>query len=961
MSLVRMYWCSLERAKLASTRVWVVGVSSICCVGLADEHRFAGAVNWRSQLRSQLRFAAARSTRVSLSPSLRFAAEGNLSLEIVQMIRVEKFLLPGIVSLLPIFFGNNATSLASQDAQTRGERSIAASRAVNVTDGLTIRLVADDDLVPDCTAIATGPDGRVFASGPRYLCELLDQDSDGIYDARKLIVEAPSHGAHGLCVDGDTLYYVGDNGVWKIKRFASESAPNLNPVRVLEIKTGGEHDAHALRKGPDGFWYLIAGNGTKDSFRLQNVETPRIPSPRAGVIWRISPDWSRREVWAEGFRNAYDFDFGPDQTIDTFDSDGERDISLPWYRPTRVFRVRQGQDAGWVSRSWKRSNADPMMPTVLAELGRGSPTGVLRSPGKRLPARFQAGVYVLDWTFGRVVFVSDDGTTELVASPSGSEGFAVTDIVASSEGALFVSVGGRRSRGGIYKIDALNPRASVEVPELAWSKPPGGASNAITEALKRLRRNAAPVLDHAAAEQAVSLLKSDDVSQREVLDAIALLIESVGGLGPGDPRDARGRQQAAAVFDSCRGRIRPKIAPETRDAAVAALLSRLQDVAADGEDRKHEVLCRELVRGLAVLEPESAAVFRTIADDMDRVTSPVDKLFRLIALARIPARRSDEMTERIAEAMIAIPIWIKESELNVDRNWTPRMGELFLAMQHRDSLVPSRIVSSQHFGDATHLVWTEKMDPENLERGRHKLLMRSRGKTIDPAIARFIALGPDAVPRNFIYQWLKDDATRSSAWLAMASHPVPRDSEDLQKAVFSVDKVVREAAVAALKRLGAELPKRASDSVSIQQWLERGEAINGLNGKVTAGQAIYSARQCALCHNGAKALGPSLSGVAKRFSSADLFRATVDPSHAIPDRYRAKQVLTSDGELVMGLVVYESVDGVTLMASDGHTKRINVKEIEDMRWSEVSLMPEGLLMGLSDQDVANLLAHLRSL
>ena len=909
-----------------------------------------------------------------LSPGIRFAAEGNLSLEMIQMSRVEKCFVLFIAFLSFMLFGGNETTFARQDGQTRVERSETASRAVKVSDGLTIRLIADDDLVPDCTAIATGPEGRLFASGPRYVCELLDQDSDGIYDARRVIVDAPSHGAHGLCVEGDALYYVGDNGVWRVNQFASETANRQKPQRVLEIKTGGEHDAHALRKGPDGFWYLIAGNGTKGSFGLQNVKAPRIPSPRAGVIWRISPDWSQREVWAEGFRNAYDFDFGPGQTIDTFDSDGERDISLPWYRPTRVFRVRQGQDAGWVSRSWKRSNADPMMPAVLAELGRGSPTGVLRSPGKRLPARFKAGVYVLDWTFGRVVFVSDDGTTELVASPSGSEGFAVTDIVASPEGSLFVSVGGRRSRGGIYKIDALKPVASAKVPELDWMKPSAGGSNAITESLQRLRRNVDPVLDQAAAEQAVSVLNSDDASQQQVLEAIALLIESVGGLGPGDPKDARGKQQAAAVFDSCRGRIRPKIDPKTRDEAVASLLSRLRGLTLDQTNQinekawseqnlqgSSEVLCRELIRGLAVLEPESAVVFKAIADDMDRVGSPVDKLFRLIALARIPVRRSDDMTERIAEAMIAIPILIKESALNVDRNWTPRMGELFLAMQHRDSLVPSRIVSNQLFGDATHLVWTEKMDPENLERGRHKCLMQSRGKVIDPAIARFIALGPDAVPRNFVYKWLKDDATRSSAWLALASHPVPRDVEDLQEAALSVDKVVRDAAIVALKKLGVDVPERKSDSASIQKWLERGEAIVARKGKVAAGQKIYSARQCALCHNGGKALGPSLSGVAKRFSATDLFRATVDPSLAIPDRYRAKQVLTSDGEIVMGLVVYESVDGVTLMASDGHTKRLNVDEIDEMRWSKVSLMPEGLLIGLSDQDVADLLAYLRSL
>ena len=859
---------------------------------------------------------------------------------------------------------------ARQGGETRAERSKIASEAVKVARGLTIRHVADDDLVPDCTALETDIEGRLFASGPGYIRELLDRDGDGIYDATRSVIDAPAHGAHGLCIDGSDLYYVGDNGVWRVRKYVTANMATGKAERVLEIKTGGEHDAHALRRGPDGFWYLIAGNGTKGSFSLQNVASPEIPQPRAGVLWRISPDWGQREGWADGFRNAYDFDFAPGQTIDTFDSDGERDVSLPWYRPTRVYRVRKGQDAGWVTRSWKRPDSDPLMPDVLAELGRGSPTGVLRSPGVRLPERFQKGTYVLDWTFGRVVFVADDGRMELVASPAGSEGFAVTDIVASTDGSLLVSVGGRRSRGGIYRIDAAEPMAApAKVQELDWSQQLLATSTPIARSLLRLRRQAIPVIDQNAAKDAVRVLESREASRADVLAAIALLIESVGGLGPGDPKDARGKQQAAAVFDSCRGRIRPKIDAELKKTAVSALMSRLQSPTdwndSPDRDRKpsidHESFCRELIRGLAVLEPESNLVFKAIADDMDRVKSPVDKLYRLIALARIPVRRSDEMTERIAEAMITVPVLIKESQFKVDRNWTPRMTELFLAMQHRDSLLPSRIVSHPEFGDAAHLIWTEQMDPENLERGRHKCLMQSRGKPIDPAVARFIALGPDAVPRSFVYKWLKESETRPAAWLAMASHPVARDADDLQQAALSVNKEVRDAAIAALKQIGVEVPNRDSGSASVQGWLDRAAGIHALQGNVENGKKIFSDRQCALCHNGAKALGPSLSGVGRRFNSKDLFRATVDPSQAIPDRYRAKQVLTVDGRLLVGLVVYESVDGLTLMAADGHTKRVNSDDIQELRFSPVSLMPEGLLMGMSDAEVADLLAYLGSL
>ena len=63
----------------------------------------------------------------------------------------------------------------------------------------------------------------------------------------------------------------------------------------------------------------------------------------------------------------------------------------------------------------------------------------------------------------------------------------------------------------------------------------------------------------------------------------------------------------------------------------------------------------------------------------------------------------------------------------------------------------------------------------------------------------------------------------------------------------------------------------------------------------------------------------------------------------------------------MEIIVEGLANGDIFMNEDGHTKRINLDEIEEMRWSEVSLMPEGLLLGLSDQEVADLLAYLRSL
>ena len=108
-------------------------------------------------------------------------------------------------------------------------------------------------------------------------------------------------------------------------------------------------------------------------------------------------------------------------------------------------------------------------------------------------------------------------------------------------------------------------------------------------------------------------------------------------------------------------------------------------------------------------------------------------------------------------------------------------------------------------------------------------------------------------------------------------------------------------------------------------------------------------------------LGPSLlEGINKRFSSQDLFRATVDPSHTISDRYRAKQVRTTDDRILIGMTIYESADGLTLLTADAKMLRINADAIAEMKPSVTSLMPEGLLDGLSDDQAADLLAYMRS-
>ncbi|MDA8697518.1 hypothetical protein N9M41_03500, partial [Rhodopirellula sp.] len=67
-----------------------------------------------------------------------------------------------------------------------------------------------------------------------------------------------------------------------------------------------------------------------------------------------------------------------------------------------------------------------------------------------------------------------------------------------------------------------------------------------------------------------------------------------------------------------------------------------------------------------------------------------------------------------------------------------------------------------------------------------------------------------------------------------------------------------------------------------------------------------------------------------------------------------------DQERIVGIPIYESVDGLTLVTASGETLRVEKDEIDEIKNSSLSTMPEGLLDGLSDTEVASLLSFLQS-
>jgi putative membrane-bound dehydrogenase-like protein len=120
------------------------------------------------------------------------------------------------------------------------------------------------------------------------------------------------------------------------------------------------------------------------------------------------------------------------------------------------------------------------------------------------------------------------------------------------------------------------------------------------------------------------------------------------------------------------------------------------------------------------------------------------------------------------------------------------------------------------------------------------------------------------------------------------------------------------------------------------------------------------ARTCQQCHTlfevGGK-LGPDLTG-SNRSDLAYLLSNVLDPNAVVGKDYQATLVWTRDGRLVTGIQRAANDTSVTLQ-SESETVVIAREDIEELRISELSTMPEGLLDALGTEEIRDLIAYVQ--
>ena len=254
-----------------------------------------------------------------------------------------------------------------------------------------------------------------------------DDQFDTVEQLRSFPGKAGEHGPHGVIAsqDGKSLYVM---------------CGNQTPEPSCETSLVPRHWAE------DQLYPMLLGRGF-----MRDVLAP------GGWLAHTDLDGKKWELVNTGTRNTYDIAMNRNGDIFGFDADMEWDTGMPWYRPTRVCFMQSGGEFGWRTCSKKFPvRWEDSLPAVV-DIGPGSPTGVAFGYGAKFPAKYQDALFICDWSYGKMYAVhlspNGGGYTGVAEEFMSASPLPLTDIeVSKKDGAMYVSVGGRKVQSGLYRV-----------------------------------------------------------------------------------------------------------------------------------------------------------------------------------------------------------------------------------------------------------------------------------------------------------------------------------------------------------------------------------------------------------------------------------------------------------------------------------------------------------------------------
>jgi putative heme-binding domain-containing protein len=743
---------------------------------------------------------------------------------------------------------------------------------------------------------------------------------------------------------------------------------DFSTEKLIITWLSGGHNGGCIRFGSDGFMYLSIGDATAPSppdildtgqdlsDLLGSIVRIDVDREDSGKPYRIPPDnpfintpRARPEIWAYGFRNPWRMSFDP-STGNLWVGD------VGWELWEMIYRVERGGNYGWslmegnhVVRPGSKRGPTPILPPIIEHphSEAASITGGYVYRGKRFSELKGAYIYG-DYETGKIWELWHDGrrvtkSRELTDTP-----FKIISFAEDHEGELHIL----DYAGTLHRL-VRNPAAgkpsefprklsetglftSVRDHKLAPGVAPFGitadlwSDNAVAARMLALPGNSVVYTTNSHWEfpSNAVLAKTYTLDERKI--ETQLLHFNGESWGAYSYRWNDDQSDAALV-------------PASGDQAVIGkqtwrFFSRAECL------RCHNPWCHTALAftplQLRESMPEHGAVLK---DKRKKLVNPYDAAADFDARARSWLHVNCSHCHRENAGGAVVSFMNYESPLEKCRlvDAKPTQGDF--------GITDAKIIAP---GDPFGSILL------------YRISKCGTGKM--PYLGANLA---DERGLKLIREWIADmpggSRTKTlgavSSALALAHEFSDLPAEERQKVLAHAKKAPNPLVRELFERFLPEEERRKILGSNIDP-----QSILALKGDATRGRQLFFQEggvQCSTCHriNGVgREFGPDLSQISRKYDRAQLLEHILQPSKVIDPQFAAVLVETSD-DLYSGYIVRRTEKDLALRVAGGEEKTFPESQIKRVGPQQISLMPEGLLQGLTAPEAADLLEFLRGL
>ncbi len=860
--------------------------------------------------------------------------------------------------------------------------------------------------IAECYTYAEQPDRWDLSLRDRIII-LEDTNDDGRADKRTVFWDEGTRLTSLACGTGGVWALCAPNLIF-IPDANGDDVPDSAPIVALDgfdVGSAGHNVVNGLKLGPDG--WLYGRHGITATSLVGQPETPESQRVQLNCsIWRYQPQRKLFEVFCNGGTNPWGLDWNADgQLFYTNTVIGHLWHAIPGAFYERMFGTHLNRHfyqsishtadhVHWDDGSEKWSDIRAGVSDRTSALGGGhAHMGCLIIKGTAWPEQYRGNLFTCNLHGRRVNmdvlkregcgYVATHGPDFLVMQDPFFRGL---DLLTGPDGQMWINdwsdtgechdnTGLHRTSGRIFRVIYDGATRS----ELAVSNLPAWLT----------QRTAGPVQP--------SQLEGMFASKEEAQRAMAVRWLSEDSSVEATTID---RLSSLAQHDSS-GLVRLEIAaalqrvPLEQRLPLAAILSAHAE---DADDRQQPLM---IWYGIADAVPSNTTpavklalssnmpllgqlISRRICEQMDDVPQAVDQLLLATlqsktASSRLHILRGMNEALRGRARVTAPSAWKQfssalgadatDEELGIVRELSVVFGD---GRARAELLSIAANTSSEPIARRSALESLLRDPSDDL---LPHLLKWENDKVISREAVRGLAHfdGPQ-VSQRLIQHWQRHALDRTAAidsLVASRAHAAALleaiASEDLPSDALSpyqARQIVNLDDPRLLKRLqevwGEIRESPAEKQRELAKWKSTLTTEALTSASLVAGKGIFM-KQCANCHQlygDGKKVGPNLTG-SDRHNLDYLLSNIIDPNAVVPADYRMSVYLLEGERVVSGVISQESEHSVTLQTPEGE-RVIDKALITETKPSSVSIMPEGVLAQLSEENVRDLIAYLQT-